>query len=87
VVEEPQPHTPHVQKSKGLLKSKEREAQRIAAAAAEAAAAAALQSLVVIKQLDGLAVTTACQQVRGCWCCVGLGWVGLGWVGLLAVCR
>jgi hypothetical protein len=63
VVEEPQPLMPQVQKAKGLLKSKGKEAAKVAAAAAEAQAAASLRALVLIKQLDGMEVKTTCQQV------------------------
>ncbi|GBF88621.1 hypothetical protein Rsub_01336 [Raphidocelis subcapitata] len=62
VVEEPPPQMPHLPKAKGLLKNREKEAARAAAAAAEAAAAAALQSVLRIRQLDGLEVKLTCQQ-------------------------
>ena len=64
VVEEPPPQVPLLPKSKGLLKSKEKEAQRLAAAAADAAAAAALQTVVRIRELEGTGMRVTCQQVR-----------------------
>jgi hypothetical protein len=62
-VEEPPPQVLQLPKAKGLLKSKEKEAQRLAAAAADAAAAAALQTVVRIRELDGTNVRVTCQQV------------------------